>query len=166
MRTKLAKFLISRSAVIPVYRYYGSGLLGDVLLHFYESIRAMCVWMQTESKMARLFIMCLLSVWPLERVLGSTRSVSDFAEIQAALADSTVNIVDVMTDITFTSQITISRAVTVRGGTCASGDAACRVTLDGGGSSRLFNIDSNGDAAFENLRLINVSAHLLSDVWP
>jgi hypothetical protein len=116
--------------------------------------------------MARLFNMFLLSVWLVERVVGGTQSVSNFAEMQAALADPTVQIVNVMTDITFTSHITISRTVMVRGGTCTSGDAACRVTLDGGGSTHHFNIDSNGDVNFENLRFQNVSAHLLSDVCP
>jgi hypothetical protein len=98
----------------------------------------------------------MLSLLP-ERVSAVTREVTDFAMLQAAVSDGTVDTILIMQDVAFTGYITIERAVTIRGGICTTGDDTCRVKLDGGGSTRIFEISNGGDVVFSNLRFYRVS---------
>jgi len=84
------------------------------------------------------------------------RQVGDEAALRAAFADDTVDEVVVTGPITLTQRIDIYRVVTVRGAGCSTEDAACTQTVDGGGSTRLFRVQSGAVATFANLKLRNV----------
>ena len=105
--------------------------------------------------MARLLLVVLLFMLGMPDVSSVTQQVSDFAGLQSAVADTSVEILEVMQAITFTSRITIDRAVTVRGTGCNSDDTTCTVTLDGDSSQQLFLVSVIGEVVFENLRFEN-----------
>jgi hypothetical protein len=108
------------------------------------------------SSAAILIVLTMLSLLPVS-VSAVTRQVTDFSGLQAAVSDDTVDTILIMQDVAFTERINIERAVTIRGGECTMGDDTCRVTLDGGGSTRFFYIPSGGDVVFSYLRFYNVS---------
>ena len=77
----------------------------------------------------------------------------DEAALRAAIADGTVDVVEVTAPITLTEVVYINRTVTVRGAGCTAGDAACTQTLDGGGSTQLFYIEYGGMVIGVRLKL-------------
>ena len=80
---------------------------------------------------------------------GARAQAGTFSALSAALADPAVDVVEITQPIDFTSQITISRSVTVRG----IGGAQ---TLDGGSTTRLFSVASGATVTFSNLVFQNV----------
>ena len=82
-------------------------------------------------------------------VSASSCSASTFSELQTCLSGEETSI-EVTADITITSVLTISKT-----GTSLSSTLGEKFTLDGGGSVRLFNIDSGITVSFTSLILTN-----------